>query len=97
MSRDAVKAGKALAESKREETRLAENISPDDPSAVAVIGVSERVRLVRQRITIKGLVVDSGALVFDRPQEGQMFDNSAKSFDVGYDESQSVVLFEEVR
>ena len=63
---DANKAGALLAESKREETRLAENISPDDPSEQIVVGVTERVRLVRNRLTVYKNVASEGAIMFDR-------------------------------
>ena len=87
--------GKRLAEQSLMERRLAENITPDDPSEQIVLGSSNSLRIIPLSLTVTKLVPDDGALVFDRIIEGQMFDNDEKSFDTGYDESQTVVVYEE--
>lgn len=63
---DARKLGKSLAMSKREEQRLAENITPDDPGEQVVLGMSERFRVVRKSLRLFKNVPDEAAIVFDR-------------------------------
>lgn len=62
---DARRLGKSLAMSKREEQRLAENITPDDPGEQVVLGVSERFRVVRKSLRLFRKVPDEAAIVFD--------------------------------
>jgi hypothetical protein len=73
---------------------LQQNISPDEEDAQMQLRFTDALELIgKLKITKK--VPDEGALVFDSPVLGQMFDNDEKEFDKGYDESQDEILIEQ--
>jgi hypothetical protein len=71
---------------------LQENITPNADDSPLQVTFTDAIEL-RAELTVTKKVVASNALAFDRPQEGQMFDNTDKQFDIGYDDSQEEILY----
>jgi hypothetical protein len=82
--------GKTLGKLAYQQSRIQENISPDDPNGQFLLFAGERVKVHgRVRVTRKYYLADS--FVLDHPVQGYL-DSATYKLDGGYDDSQELVV-----
>ena len=87
---EAQELGKMLGKLAYQQSRIQENISPDDPNGQFLLFANERLK-VHGRVKYKRKHYLSDSFVPDHPVQGYL-DSATYNLDGGYDDSQEVVV-----